>query len=125
MDRFFIPLIAIAIILSGCNDQKLAKTNDTHEIVYYRSDSHDNIVYDEALIDIKDQYPKEVSIEIFYENQLEEDPYHVKTFPSLYVVKNEEVLVKIRGEIKEEKEIIEKVQQILVPEKESQIESNK
>lgn len=68
--------------------------------------------YYDALLDIKQKYPKAVRHMKVYQTE-QKNPLKIHTFPSLVVIDNNQVIVKINGFVKSKEEIVRPITRAL------------
>lgn len=117
----FTAAICFLFLTSGCSlshimpDQQHQSTNHRHlKLIFFSDDEHmeQEVAYYDALLDLKKEFPEQVSnMEISHEKgQWKKE---VKIFPSLLLVHDKKVLVKIEGKIKDKDKIVKLLQKEL------------
>lgn len=105
----FTAAICFLFLTSGCSlshimpDQHHQSVNQHHlKLIFFSDDEHmeQEVAYYDALLDLKKEFPEQVSnMEISHDKgQWKKE---VKIFPSLLLVNDKKVLVKIEGKIKD------------------------
>ncbi|MCY9414946.1 hypothetical protein MOF43_21355, partial [Bacillus haynesii] len=114
----FTAAICFLFLTSGCSlshimpDQHHQSANQRHlKLLFFSDDEHmeQEVAYYDALLDLKKEFPEQVSnMEISHDKgQWKKE---VKIFPSLLLVNDKKVLVKIEGKIKDKDKIVRKKQ---------------
>ncbi|OMI24547.1 hypothetical protein BTA31_22065, partial [Bacillus haynesii] len=110
----FTAAICFLFLTSGCSlshimpDQHHQSVNQRHlKLIFFSDDEHmeQEVAYYDALLDLKKEFPEQVSnMEISHDKgQWKKE---VKIFPSLLLVNDKKVLVKIEGKIKDKDKIV-------------------
>ncbi|KKB73975.1 hypothetical protein KM903_17950 [Bacillus glycinifermentans] len=113
--RAVITAVCILFFASGCSLSHISadqneQNDNTHRVklLFFSDDEHmeQEVAYYDALMDLKQEFPKQVSgMEILHEKGDWKKDVH--TFPSLLLVHDKKVLVKIEGKIKDKAKIVE------------------
>ncbi|MFB6497604.1 hypothetical protein [Bacillus haynesii] len=117
----FTAVICFLFLTSGCSlshimpDQHHQSANQRHlKLIFFSDDEHmeQEVAYYDALLDLKKEFPEQVSnMEISHDKgQWKKE---VKIFPSLLLVNDKKVLVKIEGKIKDKDKIVKLLQKEL------------
>ena len=118
----FTAAICFLFLTSGCSlshimpdHEQQQSANQRHlKLIFFSDDEHmgQEVAYYDALLDLKKEFPEQVSnMEISHEKgQWKKE---VKIFPSLLLVNDKKVLVKIEGKIKDKDKIVRLLQKEL------------
>ncbi|MFY4773687.1 hypothetical protein [Metabacillus sp. RGM 3146] len=121
MARFaLITIIMPVLFLTSCSAYDFASPSNGRikakdKQIFFFSDEENidkETKYYDALLDIKQKYPKEVRQMKVYQTE-QKNPLQNHTFPSLVVIDNNQVIVKINGFVKSKEEIVRPITKAL------------
>ncbi|MEG7378500.1 peptidoglycan-associated lipoprotein Slp [Bacillus subtilis] len=119
--RAVFPILIIVFALSGCtlstiNPIKKSRIDNIHhtQILFFSDENQidEEAPYYDALLDLEKDYPEQIDKMKVYDNK-EGWEDEIETVPTLMVVDQRHVVVKIEGCVKKKEDIIKPLQHVL------------